>query len=216
MSLTYVSPKRGRVYVRKFDHEEAQRRYDAGESYKELAAEYGVTPNAVWNVVTAAGRRASARSQENQRARTVGQGRCERCGAPTNLQAQRYGSRLCRSCVADDRATSVRESELLCHGCGEWKADEDFPHKSSARVRRRGRSSYCRACETLARQRYRERHKVPCVGCGRPALPPNEKGTSGGSEPRCRACFYAARRVQGGAEARPSHRQETASSASPH
>ena len=76
----------------------------------------------------------------------------------------------------------------MCFKCREWKADEGFPHKNSGGLRRRGRSNYCRSCETIARQQYRERIKVPCVGCGKPALPQSEKGTRGRAEPRCRSC----------------------------
>lgn len=188
-AVAFPGKERGaRGYQRRFDHDEARRRYAAGESVAALAREYGVTESAVYLVVSAK-QAASARAL-HERYRTAD--RCERCGAVKSLFS-RYtsGSRLCRSCAMDDRATSVREGELRCSSCGEWKPDDDFPRNRSARLRRRGRHNQCRSCQTNARQAYRERHKVPCVGCGAPALPPSEKGPKGASFPRCRECASA-------------------------
>jgi hypothetical protein len=182
---------------RKIPLPEAQRRYDAGESISALAAEYGVTTGAVWQTVTPKGRASAARLVETVRSKSIGKGRCERCGAPTNLHGQIYGgARLCVKCGQDATATSVRESQLRCFGCGEWKPDEDFPRSASlAGTRRRGRHRQCRGCNTIARQRYRERNKVPCIRCGKPALPPNEKVTGGTSFPRCRECMHEDQRA---------------------
>jgi len=188
--------------ARRFDHAEAQCRYDAGESLADLAVEYGVTRNGLWQVVTPEGRRAARRSTENRRARTVGQGVCDDCGGTMNAYSRKLGSTRCRFCAARAQATSVRESTLRCKTCREWKQDAEFPH-GRRRIARRGRHQQCRACQTKARQDYRERHKLPCVGCGAPALPPSEKRTRGGDVPRCRECFYEDQRARrrGGAEA---------------
>jgi transposase-like protein len=51
MNNVTVSARRNRVYERKFNHEEAVRRHDAGASYSTLAREYGVTPMTVRRVV---------------------------------------------------------------------------------------------------------------------------------------------------------------------
>jgi hypothetical protein len=45
------SSKRNRTYKRKFDHDEARRRYKAGESMRAIADDMGVTHHAVWRVV---------------------------------------------------------------------------------------------------------------------------------------------------------------------
>lgn len=183
-----------RVYVRRFDYEEAQSRYDAGESLSALAAEYGVTYTAVWQVVTPAGRHLAKRSADNVRARTVGQGICDDCGGPMSAASRRHGSTRCMPCAARARATTVRAGELRCNRCREWKIDENFPMNRSKRGARRGRHQQCRACSTILRREYRERHKVPCIGCGKPVLPPREKGPHGYHEPRCLECSFKARR----------------------
>lgn len=197
MSFVTVG-KNGRIYPRKFDHDEARERYAAGESSSALAREYGVTQTAVWTVVSAKG----AKWRDSERLK--GAGRCRRCGDPTNAQSVYTHPRskgLCTSCANDDQATSVRADELQCSVCRAWKPDEAFPHNHSERFRRRTRHGTCRRCLTAARQEYRERHKVPCVGRGKPALPPSEKRTNGSDVPRCRSCFNAAQRVQAGTEA---------------
>lgn len=193
MSVTFVG-KNGRVYQRKFDHEEAQRRYAAGELASALAREYGVTRHAVASVVS--DRTKATRRRYEMHVKLAGV--CERCSAPTNLAAQRNGSRFCRDCASDNQATSVGDGVLMCFKCREWKLDDDFPHTVSGAIRRRGRHSFCRACQTKARQEYRERRKVPCVVCGKPALPPNEKTTRGALLARCRECYHESLRVQAG------------------
>lgn len=186
MTLEYVSPRRpGRVYRRTFDHEQARRRWLAGESQSALAREYGVSQSRISQVVSDVHSATIRYYQEHVKLA----GRCQRCGAPTNRAAQYQGSRHCRDCAYKLLATSVRDDALRCFKCGQWKNDDDFPRSSAKTARRRGRHTACRACNTKARQAYRERHKVPCVGCGKPALPPNEKGAGGAAFPRCRECF---------------------------
>jgi len=153
MSLTTVG-KNGRVYPRKFDHEEARARYAAGESSAALAREYGVTTTAVWTVVAEKG------AKWRDSTRFKGAGRCERCGAPTNaLSRYTSGSLLCKSCAYDDAATSVRPGELRCIICREWKPDEDFPHRH-VDLRRRGRHEACRRCNTVLRREHRRRNRA--------------------------------------------------------
>ncbi len=153
VSLVTVSKKNGRTYQRKFDHEEAERRYDAGESVAALAQEYGVVVNAVRRIVVPASRAAYDRYQVSLK----GRGHCDRCGGPMHQGSRYRGSRLCRKCFGDDQATSVRPDALLCFGCREWKPDHEFPHNRS-KVRRRGRHSFCRACNTIQRRAHRQRN----------------------------------------------------------
>lgn len=177
-----------RVYTRKFDWDAARARHAAGESIAALAAEFGVTKQAIrFAVITGELDRQRAYSRAWQT-----RGRCDDCGGPMNNLSRSNGSRRCLSCAAKARTTSVRAHELLCQSCKKWKPDADFPRSRHKRVvYRRSRHRYCRACCTVARREYRDRNKVPCVGCGKPALPPNEKRTSGHHEPRCRECFHA-------------------------
>lgn len=222
MSFTHVG-KNGRVYVRAFDHAEARSRYQAGESMAALAAEYGVSASTVY---LAAYPGAKERNYARRRKREQS-GTCPDCGAHATVNTA--GQHRCRSCAGKRAATSVRADALLCFTCKEWKPDEEFPRNRAQRGRaRRGRAGSCRRCGTVLRQRYRERHKLPCAGCGKPALPASEKGLRGTLEPRCRACMHehqrtpeyreAARQrelarnggIQGGAEARRSSRIEKA------
>lgn len=155
MTFTYVSPKRpGRVYVRRFDYDEAQRRYDAGESIRTLADAYGVTYESVRRVVTESGR--TVRPLQNERAK--GAGACDRCGGPMNAHSRISGSRLCRSCASEDLVTTVRADSLRCVTCKEWKPDRAFPHDRQ-RPHRRGRHNQCTACQTKAKRAYRKRQR---------------------------------------------------------
>ncbi len=154
MSLTHVG-KNGRIYQRKFDHGQAKRRYEAGESVAEMAREYGVSENAVYRVVSPGTRAAYDRFYASLK----GKGRCDRCGEPMNQGSRYAGSRQCQKCCDDDRATSVRPGVLLCFGCREWRPDEEFPRNRSTTVRRRGRHASCRACSTAQRRDYRQRNR---------------------------------------------------------
>lgn len=159
MSITRVG-KSGRVYVRRFDHEEAQARYEAGETIAALAAEFEVTYRAVWNVATESGRTAVRKSQENAKRRYEGQGICDDCGGPMNLGGRLYnGARRCNPCSALAQATSVREGELRCVICKQWKPDYGFPHNKRERGARRGRHTVCRSCQTVVRRDHRRRNR---------------------------------------------------------
>lgn len=169
----------------KWDHDEGLRLYAAGLSIPAIARLMGVSDASVRLVVDPAYRRACRESM--RRSRKVN--RCEGCGAMIwKAQPGWISGRLCRRCAAAEQATSIRPDSLRCSACGDWKADEDFPHRQG-RIARRGRHGTCRGCQARVRQEHRERHKVPCVGCGAPTLPPSEKPGRGGV-PRCRACFH--------------------------
>lgn len=168
---------------RRFDHDEARRLRAEGMTYVAIAALMGVTDRTVRLICDPVQRAKSvARNTAWQRS-----ARCPDCGAQTT---RHYvgGDHRCRVCDSLRQATSVRPNALRCFACHEWKPDEGFPKNRGGRVSRRGRHNFCRVCSTRVRQEYRERHKVPCVGCGVHVLPPSEKRTNGTDVPRCSRC----------------------------
>jgi len=168
--------------ARKFDWDDAKRRYQAGESQAEIARSVGVSRTALrfalYPLELASSRKYTAEWQR--------QAVCAVCGG----QCGRYGgqdpaSYRCRSCANKAQATSVRDNELRCQTCREWKHDLAFPHNRLETVRR-GRHRSCRDCNTALRKAYRERIKVPCDKCGKPRLPAQEtQGATG----LCRNCY---------------------------
>lgn len=179
MSLVTVSAaKGGRVYQRKFDHDEARVRHAAGESIRSLARNYGVSEAAVGRVVNPG---TNARMRLISRANIMS-GTCERCG----VQGITKTSRWCRTCWALEKNESVRPGELLCSRCSTWKLDDEFYRNRMERFRR-GRHRLCKTCNNKARRDYRMRMKVPCPGCGQPTSPvgSSDRRTSIGF---CRKC----------------------------
>lgn len=166
MSFTNYSEKRNRVYVRKFDHEDARVRFAAGETLSELAHAFGVTAQAVKFVVDDEyNARWLAYHDEWQRS-----GVCRQCGKTgiTNRAARDGGGARCRECAGLEAATSVRDDTLRCVRCRLWKPDEDFPMNQSVAKARRKRHQCCRVCQTEIKREYRERTSAPCShGCGR-------------------------------------------------
>lgn len=143
--------KNGRVYHRKFDHDEAKKRYEAGESVAGMAREFGVHVSAVWQVVSP--RIVESQRRLHERLRAAGE--CERCGGWKNGLTQ---TALCHKCAMADRVTSVRPTTLRCGTCREWKSDGEF---AGARTNpaRRDRHDQCRPCSTKARREYRQRNR---------------------------------------------------------
>lgn len=169
---------RNRVYQRKFDHEEAKARYANGESVMTLARAYGVSDSGMRRVLDPV---FGARLQQNS-ARWMMSGVCADCGKEG---VSRKDNR-CKDCANAAIATTVRADTLRCSLCFEWKPDDEFP-RSKVNPHRRGRHRMCRSCGSAYRRDYRNRHKVPCPGCGQPTSPPDEPGrrTTGGL---CHAC----------------------------
>lgn len=142
-----------RVYTRKFDWDEAIRRREAGETYPAIAKAFGVSVAAVRMAVNPAERERMARTSSAW----VRGARCPDCGTQTTRNRKGEDNR-CTQCATRLRATSVREEELQCTRCQEWKPDEDFPMNRSETPLRRYRHGLCRACSTIARREYRQRH----------------------------------------------------------
>lgn len=176
-----------RVYKRRFDWEEARSRHAQGEPTGQIAASLGVSYNAVYRVLTPA----RIEWEDRYKKEWGSRGQCDDCGGPMNNHSRSRGSTRCRKCASLMLGTTARETELQCVRCHEWKPDGAFPSNRTEKYARRGRHTVCRECSTIMRQEYRQRHKVPCVGCGAPALPPNEKTTNGTLVARCRQCYYA-------------------------
>lgn len=151
-----------RVYVRKFDWDEARARREAGESYAAIARALGVSATAIRFACDpgeyARARRGNALFQRS--------GVCVDCGGACSRNCSRPVSR-CGRCAALALVTSVRPDALQCVGCREWKPDDAFP-SNRAEPHRRNRHGQCRACQTRNKRAYRERTRVPCsTGCGR-------------------------------------------------
>lgn len=146
-----------RVYVHKFDWDDARRRRAAGETYTALACEYGVHINTVRLACNDVERQKSnARVSAYQRS-----GICRDCGAAGVVPlALAHGTRngRCRPCAAKVAATSVRDDTLWCTSCHEWKPDADFPG-SRSEPHRRLRHNSCRPCLTELKRAYRARNR---------------------------------------------------------
>lgn len=202
MSLLNYSAAKNRVYVRRFDHDEARARYGAGESIRALANEYGVSTSAVRFALFP-----DEKLRNYEAVKRWQQGVCESCGGPAmRLVGSKKlhnpdGRTLCAACWAKLRRKPLRlraDGVLVyqCSHCEEWKPLDQFAPRVRRRLEagenpRRNSGATCRACSTAARQAYRERHKQPCERCGKPALPPNEKGGNGRARDRvlCLDCY---------------------------
>lgn len=151
-----------RVYVRKFDWDEARRLHADGWTYGRIGKRFGVSYAAVRRVCDPEfGARLDAHSREH-----IMSGVCCDCGRTGVSRYGRAGRPRCQDCAARARATTVGAATLLCTTCRRWKADGEFPSCRTEGARR-GRHSQCRTCQTDAKRRYREKNRQPCShGCG--------------------------------------------------
>lgn len=186
---TYASPFNNRVYKRKFDHDEARRRRGEGESVSAIAASYGVSPLAVARATDPHMRAKMDVASREWMAAHPRRDLCD-CGREKSKSSKR-----CRECYVATLAHADpvdASGNVWCTACARYLSPSLFLH--DPRKPLRGfRRTFCRSCETKARQDFRERRKIPCVCCGAPALPKIEKGARGGELPRCRACYYESR-----------------------
>jgi hypothetical protein len=174
-----------RVYVTKFDHDEARARHAAGEKIGTLAREYGVAWASVGRVVDPAFRA----KFDGASYAWIRAGVCPDCGGPATRLGKSRQHR-CMECSAKALATTARDGELQCSHCHEWKPDASFPRDRSHKIGRRGRHASCRACQAELRRRSRHARRVPCVNCGGPASHPDD------SRGRTGLCFDCSRRRQ--------------------
>jgi hypothetical protein len=140
-----------RLSRRRFDHDEALRRYrDLGLSIPAIAKQMGVS-NASVRLVCDPDYRERCRESTRRSAKSA---RCIDCGATIWK-----GRMRCRPCAQRLRATTVREDTLRCSECGEWKPDREFPWQRG-KVARRERHSVCRGCQAVVRRRSRAARKA--------------------------------------------------------
>lgn len=183
-----------RVYVRKFDWDEARRLRSEGMTYQDIAERFGVSDMAVYLACNE-----DARTAQNQRSSGWQKsGICPVCGGRASRNAA-TGQHRCRSCASKAAATSVRETTLLCKKCRQWKPDVDF-HLKRSNAHRRERHCYCRSCTTIEKRRWRERNRVPCShSCGTLVDAKNRRDPDKPYE--CRSCaadrIHAERRARG-------------------
>ena len=154
MSLTTIG-KNGRVYERRFDHDEAKRLRASGWTWRALADRYGVCANAVVRVVDD---RARARLDASTRQWMTAL--CDDCGSEcTHNWSSKHGRHdrvVCRPCSMERRKEESllsrmdENGDLLCSGCGVYRPMVDFVMRQSGSPRSR-----CRACETEARRVHR-------------------------------------------------------------
>jgi hypothetical protein len=160
---------------RKFDWDKARRLRKRGWTYAAIAREAGVTEVAVLRVCNPDVR---ARMADNLAMRQ--QATCEECGGPcsynaTNVRRGRTnpdGRTLCRSCRYTEmrsRRYRINETtgihEARCSRCKEWQPINEYTRNA---LEPDGIHLRCSSCQTTERTAYRQRHKVPCEGCGTP------------------------------------------------
>lgn len=145
-----------RVYVRRFDWDEARARRAAGESYPSIARALGVSETAIQRVCKPEmNARMAAGVREWQRG-----GVCSDCGKRCSRNRSRVRAGLpqrCSACHGISMQTTIRPDTLRCGTCKEWKPDDAFPGNRTLPARR-GRGRHCTACQTKARRDYRHRH----------------------------------------------------------
>lgn len=154
MSLETVSTKRGRVYQRAFDHEEAQKLRAEGWSYGRIAEHFGVSDRAVQRVCDPKVREDMERctSEYHRRQRQPCKGGCGTLVWTHNKSHTGY----CNACLkALQAAPDIRPDELRCTKCREWKPDAEFGTHRPVKARR-SRCAWCRACEAAARRANRK------------------------------------------------------------
>lgn len=195
MTLVTVG-RNGRAYQRKFDHDDALRRYADGASVNGLATEYGVSWAAVARVVIPGKR---VRMDAATRAHWLRV--CEDCRGPAvhndSGHTAKDGRILCRACrglASRTRFETTPGGVVVAATCFECKRvlplDEFSNGPKYHDVRRGGVHSNCRECATTLRQAYRIARKVPCShGCGTLVCHEQRKV----KPPECRPCFLTRR-----------------------
>lgn len=189
--ITHIG-KNGRTYTRSFDHDEARKRREVGESVASLAEEYGVTTNMVYLATSPASyerNKRAALAWTRANARALCKGGCGRL-VWTHTKGR---TGLCTECAGKAKAKTVRPGALFCCRCGEWKRDDEFPKHRRNKARRQ-RAALCRPCQTEARQEHREKTRIPCSECGAPRLAGAGTRRSRGDTGLCRRCWLESRR----------------------
>jgi hypothetical protein len=200
MTATAARGKTGRLYERRFDHDEARARHTAGEKILALAIEYGVSETAVSRALDP-----RRRERDNEATRRWRTGTCEDCGGPAmrlvgaKLKHNPDGRTLCLACRSKDRRTAVLVFDngvvaVKCLTCKDWLAPARFPKGTRYRdLRPGGFHNSCRTCQTALRRAYREARKIPCTKCGAPRNPHTPgNGSRGEDSGMCHPCAVTA------------------------
>lgn len=143
-------------HERRFDWDEARRRFAAGESACAIARSFGVSRTAITRVVDDG-------TYERMRQtclRLAEKGAtCPGCGGRMALTT-RYGGGLCRACVAAERMLLPDEcGRIRCSTCKQWLAPGAFSH-DPRKPHRYHRGMECRAC-CAGRKRKRRARMSP-------------------------------------------------------
>jgi hypothetical protein len=170
MTLENFVPERNRTYKRRFDHDKALLRLDAGESAAALAREYGVSKGMIYRI------RPEAKQRSLVYHRQWRTGVCEECGGPAmriihgKKDHNPDGRCLCQNCRAHARRERLLFNDdgvLIAVRCGmvdcangeRWQTPDHFPRgKSFPDIRAGGFHTQCRSCQTRAKRSYRARH----------------------------------------------------------
>lgn len=141
------------AHARRFDHDEAYARWQAGETFAQLALAYGVTTQAIRYLVKMRqpGGRDEINTYQREYQRRVRRKPCVRgCGRLAWSGPGRTG--ICNACARADQTAAAEAQEnhgtetRYCFGC---------------------RCVQCTAAARDAKRRRREAAKVPCShGCG--------------------------------------------------
>jgi hypothetical protein len=162
MSITNFVRERNRTYVRLFYHEEARRRYEAGERVADLAVEYGVTKNAIYFAVKPEWKAKNVANHRRWRT-----GRCEVCGGPAmrlvsgKKETNPDGRVLCKNCRAKENRTRFVEIDGVLHArcmsiCHDFKPLDEFVGGVHFKdIRPNGVHGCCRSCTAELKRRYR-------------------------------------------------------------
>lgn len=168
MTLITRSRTNGRIYQRRFDHDEMKRlRAEDPErwTHTALAEHFGVSTSRIKQLL-------DPKLMEKANKATLEYARRKRkpclggCGTLVWAHGRRARTGYCNSCLDEieaERRADVREDELLCLKCQEWKPDSEFPRGRMRNGRRRGKyrrfkDTWCRSCNTAARRNFRKRH----------------------------------------------------------
>lgn len=161
---------------RRFDHEEAYARWQAGELPSKIAASYGVSVSAVYQLI--------ARRDPEKRKRL------------NDYEREHQRAKLMKPCVrgCGRLAWHMRGRSGVCAVCkraeqhAEALAQDN--HGTETRYKLGCRCDLCRAGVAAAKRRRREASRVPCShGCGTLVDSINRRNPE--KPPECRSCSHA-------------------------
>jgi hypothetical protein len=161
VTLEHRSPlKPGRVYHRKFDHDEARSLLASGWTRAAVARRMGVSEARILQISSPEERaKAQRRSVEFHAAI------CDDCGGPCShnwsSKHGRHDRVVCRKCDglrrSEDRLLERmnEDGDILCSGCGQHLHPAEFLPTTRTGMPK----STCRACGSRQRREYREAHR---------------------------------------------------------